>query len=272
MVSRLAGIENTRAIVLKHGDFSQLAEDYSKYRPGYSPFVLDALMSLARPEGEKPVIADVGAGTGIWTRHMLPGGSAVTAVEPNDAMREQGIMKTEREQDGITWVAGSAEATTLPDSSCDIVTMASSFHWADFDVAVREFNRILRPGGVFMALWNTRYIESNPVLVDIEDELKRLVPDMKRVSSGRSEFCESLFEMLKGRSEFEDVMYLEGRHSEQQSLERYIGLWRSVNDVRVQAGPERFEQFIEYIKDTLAGVEYINADYMTRAWIARKRS
>ena len=61
--------------------------------------------------------------------------------------------------------------------------MASSFHWPDFDAVVHALSRVLRPGGVFMALWNTRCHESNPLLVEIEDYLYALVPELKRVSS-----------------------------------------------------------------------------------------
>ena len=192
----------------------------------------------------------------------------VIAVEPNDAMREQG--EKANGNLNITWRKGSAEHTGLEAASADMACMASSFHWPDFDLAVREFHRILRPGGLFMALWNTRRYESNPLLVEIEDYLHTLVPGLRRVSSGRSEFCATLTERLKERSEFEDVLYLEGRHTEDQTPERYIGLWESVNDVRVQAGEERFGQFIDYIRERTANVPVIRAEYLTRAWIARK--
>jgi hypothetical protein len=46
--------------------------------------------------------------------------------------------------------------------------MASSFHWADFELATKEFSRVLRKGGRFCALWNPRLIEVNPMLVEIE--------------------------------------------------------------------------------------------------------
>lgn len=31
---------------MQHGDFTALAENYAKYRPGYSPYILDALLGL----------------------------------------------------------------------------------------------------------------------------------------------------------------------------------------------------------------------------------
>lgn len=31
---------------MKHGDFTQLAENYALYRPGYSPFVRDVFLAM----------------------------------------------------------------------------------------------------------------------------------------------------------------------------------------------------------------------------------
>tara|TARA_A100001037_G_C15144143_1_gene635400 strand:+ start:1231 stop:1518 length:288 start_codon:yes stop_codon:yes gene_type:complete len=81
-------------------------------------------------------------------------------------MRSEGLAANEGL--GIRWLKGSAEDTGLPTSAFDICLMASSFHWAEFDVAMDEFARILRPGGLFVAFWNPRNIEANPLLVEIE--------------------------------------------------------------------------------------------------------
>ena len=122
--------------------------------------------------------------------------------------------------------------------------MASSLHWADFDKACDEFHRILRPGGVFVALWNPRFIEANPLLVEIEAQIARLKPDIRRVSSGRSGITERLTDMLSAKPQFAEVLYLEGRHSLCQTPQQYLGAWRSVNDLQVQLGPELFQQFL----------------------------
>src|SRR6202167_5557871 len=159
--------------MMKHGDFTGLAGDYAKCRPGYAPQVATAILGLLGRDTARVDAADVGAGTGIWTRILATRGlHSVVAVEPNDDMRGQGI-ETSRET-GVAWRKGSAEATGLPDGSVNLVTMASSFHWADFDKACDEFHRILRPHGIFVALWNPRYIEANPLLVEIEAQITRL--------------------------------------------------------------------------------------------------
>jgi ubiquinone/menaquinone biosynthesis C-methylase UbiE len=261
------------SVAMKHGDFTGLAGDYAKFRPGYSPQVATAILGYLTSHVGRPLAsidaADIGAGTGIWTRILAASGlRSVVAVEPNGDMREQG-METSRGT-AIEWRKGSAEATGLPDNSADLVSMASSFHWADFDKACDEFHRILRPAGVFVALWNPRFIEANPLLVEIEAQIAKLKPDIRRVSSGRSGITERLTDMLSGKPQFTDVLYMEGRHSLRQTPEQYIGAWRSVNDLQVQLGPELFRQFLDFTEQRIAGLQAIETTYVTRAWLARK--
>ena len=258
------------AQTLKAGDFTGLAKDYSQHRSDYCPSVLNALLGLLQKPTVEVDFVDVGAGTGIWTR-MVHGKdvNSATAVEPNDDMRANGL--TDSAGTGIRWLAGSAEQTGLPDACCDWLSMASSFHWADFNRATQEFHRLLRAGGRFTALWNPRLIEVNPLLVEIEAHLDTLRPNIKRVSSGRSGIAETLTEELGNSPYFDDVVYLEGRHVIAMTPERYLGAWRSVNDLRVQLGPEKFEAFLAFVDQRIAGLDVIEATYLTRAWSARRK-
>ena len=192
----------------------------------------------------------------------------VSAVEPNDDMRTHGI--NDSRGTTILWLASNAEHTGLTQSSCDWLTMASSFHWANFDLATAEFNRILRPGGWFTALWNPRLIEENPLLIKIEAHLNTLRPDLKRVSSGRSGITETLAEKLRESPYFEDVVYLEGRHVIEMSTDRYMGAWRSVNDLRVQLGSDGFNNFLDFFsflfQDSLRNTINITTLLTVRAW------
>ena len=254
---------------LKAGDFTGLAKDYAQHRPDYSPSVLNALLALLEEEKSEIDFVDVGAGTGIWTRMVYDAGvKSVKAVEPNDDMRSCGMAVSN--DIGINWVAGSAEATGLPPNSANWITMASSFHWADFDTAVKEFHRVLRPHGRFTALWNPRLIEMNPLLVEIEIHLEKLLPNLKRVSSGRSGITKTLSEKLWRSALFEDVIYIEGRHIIEMTPDRYIGAWRSVNDLQVQLGREKFDTFLNFVENRISTLETIEATYLTRAWSARR--
>jgi SAM-dependent methyltransferase len=254
---------------MKHGDFTGLAGDYAKFRPGYAPQVATAILGFLGKDPAQVDAADVGAGTGIWTRILARRGlHSVVAVEPNDDMRGQGI-ETSRDTK-VVWKKGSAEATGLADGCVDLLSMASSFHWADFDKACTEFHRALRPRGVFVALWNPRYIEANPLLVEIENEITQLKPDIKRVSSGRSGLTERLTDMLSAKSLFTDVLYLEGRHTNRQTPAEYLGAWRSVNDLQVQLGPDLFKKFLDFVSKRTEALTSIDTTYLTRAWAARR--
>lgn len=116
---------------MKHGDFTELAKFYVD-RPGYSLELLKMIKNhIMQEQGVESVCAaDVGAGTGKLTENLVQIGVKGYAVEPNDAMRAEGI-KLFAEKDTFVWSKGSAEMTALPDECVDWVLMGSSFHWAD---------------------------------------------------------------------------------------------------------------------------------------------
>ena len=257
-----------KASSLALGDFGRLAGHYSTSRPDYSSSVLNSLIGLLGTPVSRIDFADVGAGTGIWTRMVVAKGPRSSfAVEPNDEMRLAGL--ADSGNDGTTWSKGSAEATGLADQAFDWVTMASSFHWANFEDAVGEFNRILRPGGWFTAVWNPRLVSVNPLLVEIEEHIAELQPGIVRVSSGSSGVTQTLTKRLWGCGVFRDVVYTEGRHKIRMSPARYLDAWKSVNDLQAQLGPELFSRFLSYVEDKIRGLEEIEATYLTRAWSAQ---
>ncbi len=99
-------------------------------------------------------MADVGSGTGIFTRLLLDAGAKVFAVEPNEAMRRAAEGELAG-RPGFTSVAGTAERTGLPPQSVALVTCAQAFHWFDPANTRREFMRILAPAGWCALIWNT---------------------------------------------------------------------------------------------------------------------
>jgi SAM-dependent methyltransferase len=49
-----------------------------------------------------------------------------------------------------------ADHTGLDDHSVDTVVTAQAFHWFEHDAALAEIERILRPGGLLVCVWNVR--------------------------------------------------------------------------------------------------------------------
>jgi SAM-dependent methyltransferase len=161
--------------------FSDRAETYAKYRPGYPDEMLRFLQTLAAPPA---TVADIGSGTGILTRQLLKNGYAVWAVEPNEAMRTA----SERTLSGYPAgrsIDGTAEETTLEDRTVDLITCAQAFHWFDRAQARLEFSRILKSDGWIALLWNERQEEAAPIDRAYDNLLKAMASDYQNVSHRR---------------------------------------------------------------------------------------
>ena len=130
---------------------------------------------------------------------------------------------------------------------------------------------MLNDDGVFCALWNPRYIFDNPILVDIENKITELNPSVKRVSSGKSDFVENLTSKFNDNKYFNNLVFLESKHTKEMTTDQYIGAWLSVNDIQFQLGI-KFDSFIEYIRDKIKNEDMICASYLTRAWLVRKKN
>ena len=127
--------------------FTGKAEDYARFRPSYPEAAVDWL----RERTSGGAVADIGAGTGIFTRLLLRRFAPVCAVEPNAAMRAA----FRRFLPGTPCLDGSGEHTGLPGSSVELVTVAQAFHWLDEELFRREARRILRPDGKVAVIWNS---------------------------------------------------------------------------------------------------------------------
>src|SRR5690349_12791287 len=132
--------------------FSSRVDNYVLFRPGY-PFEVLELLKQECGLTSDSVIADIAFGTGIFTRMLLENGNRVYGVEPNADMRRAGE-RFLKNYSNFTSIAGTAEATSLPDHRVNIITAAQAAHWFDPEKARREFIRILKPKGWLVLIWN----------------------------------------------------------------------------------------------------------------------
>jgi SAM-dependent methyltransferase len=159
--------------------FSSRVGNYVRYRPGYPPEVVGLLQRECGFTTDS-VIADIGFGTGIFTRLLLENGNRVFGVEPNLDMRNAGE-EFLRNYPSFTSLEGTAEATPLGNQSVDFVTAAQAAHWFDLKEARREFQRILKPEGWVVLLWNERRLENTAFLHDYEQLLLRYATDYQEI-------------------------------------------------------------------------------------------
>lgn len=159
--------------------FSNRAENYAKYRPGYPAEVIAILKSECGLT-ERSSVADVGSGTGILSEVFLRNGNTVFAIEPNAPMRlfaERDLQKFPK----FVSIEATAEATALEPASVDFIVAGQAFHWFDREKAKLEFSRILKPRGWVVLIWNERRIDSSPFLRDYENLLLRYGTDYEKV-------------------------------------------------------------------------------------------
>ncbi len=135
------------------------AEKYSKFRTEYPKEFIDYLYEKVGITS-KSIIADIGSGTGKLSNKLLLKGSKVYSIEPNDDMRRIAENDLSRFSN-FTSINGTAENTTLQNSSVDFITVGTAFHWFDMEQFKKECQRILKPNGKVILVWISRPVNRN---------------------------------------------------------------------------------------------------------------
>lgn len=155
------------------------AEDYDRYRPPYPDELFDHLRRHV-PLGADDGIADVAAGTGIFTEKLARWGQRVHVVEPNEQMMALAKNRL-ADKPNCVFSDGVAEATGLPQHSVRLILAAQAFHWFDAENTKTEFMRIGVAGAYTGIVWNKRRTDS-PFGLGYEHILRRYGRDYLQVS------------------------------------------------------------------------------------------
>lgn len=239
------------------GDFTPQADAYARARPGYPRAMVTVLVKLMEL-GDGDAVAEIGAGTGIFTATLAGRGLRVTAIEPNAEMRSRAS-----EHEGITSQDGSFEETGLAEGSQSWIVAAQAFHWADPRRALPELHRILRPGGSLTVLWNNRDVASSDVLTMTREAIERLVPDFDEGYRARD-----WAEVLTSTSHFAAPYEMAVPHVVPMTVERYLDLWRSHNLLNSAAGAEGMRALLAELTERLDGLDTVDVPYICRCWTA----
>lgn len=243
-------------------DYSKLADAYLE-RPDYSNGAISKIMETCGIK-KGDAVCDIGAGTAHLTRHLAGLGLNVTAIEPNDNMRANGIQRTEG-MANVTWMEAVAEETKQKNACFDLVTFGSSFNVTDRLAAMKETYRILKPGGWFTCMWNHRDL-NDEIQSQIESIIQKQIPDYDYGSRR-----EDQTETIRESGLFDNIQYIEGTVNHEMSIDACVEAWRSHGTLERQS-KDKFMHIISEIKHYLFSlkVEKITIPYTTRAWVAQK--
>jgi len=244
-------------------DYTTLADAYLK-RPDYAEAAIDAMLSIAGAE-KGDSFCDVGAGVAHLTIMLASRGLDVVAVEPNDAMRANGIQRTE-DLANVSWHEGTGEVTGQAANAFDMVTFGSSFNVCDRQQALKETARILKPRGWFACMWNHRNLD-DPIQSRIEAIIKERVEGY-----GYGTRREDQTAVIDASALFGAVVHLDARVIHEQSIEECLEAWRSHATLERQAGA-KFHEVISAIDEYLQSLETssIQIPYSTNIWVAQLR-
>jgi ubiquinone/menaquinone biosynthesis C-methylase UbiE len=93
-------------------------------------------------------IADIGCGTGIYTRELCAKGALVTGVDISPEMLAIAAEKTGEYSAQVNFVEGDAASLPFDDNSFDMVFSITAMEFFEQPrICLHEMHRILRPGG-----------------------------------------------------------------------------------------------------------------------------
>jgi len=215
--------------------FSNKAQNYIDYRPSYPMGVADLIFDKM----DKPVIVDIGSGTGKLSKLCVERCETLYAVEPNRQMRQ---FAEELLSHHINYVslAASAENTTLADASVDIITAAESYHWFDNEIAKKEFKRILKPNGYVFLIWNVFAGDAYEEEMNAISDFYRSKKQIGRAKIPHEQRAIALF----GKNSYEKA---ELDNSMLQDFDSFCGGWLSTS-FAPDKGTDDYKKFCEKAK------------------------
>lgn len=145
---------------MKRPDFSPIAADYARARPGYPPELFRYLASLVDP---RRLAWDCATGNGQAAHGLTEFFDRVIATDVSNEQIRHAVPHPK-----VEYRVAPSEASGLGDKSVDLVTVASALHWFDLEKFYAEIRRVVRPGGM-IAAWTYHIGHVDPPFGDVFD-------------------------------------------------------------------------------------------------------
>ena len=137
-------------------------EDQLTADPLYGSAVAFVLARM--PDLQRATVLEIGCGRGQMCALFASKGATVVGVDLNadvllDANRAATSLSVPRQ---CHFIRGTAESIPLSDSCADVVYSRSTLQYMDHQTALREIQRVLKPGGTLVLIENLPF---NPIIL-----------------------------------------------------------------------------------------------------------
>lgn len=240
--------------------FSDRVQHYIKYRPDYPPEVISYLRQEAGLSKDS-IVADIGSGTGIFTKHLLNLGCKVYAIEPNQEMREAADTLL-KEYPNYVSINAPAQQTSLKDQEIDLIVCAQAFHWFNTQEAKAEFKRILKDTGQAALIWNNRIVNTDDFAKAYDQLLREKTADYNEVN--HQKLSDKDFSAFFKNGEYKKVVF-----PSFQEFDEVGFLGRANSSSYVPVGDEKFQQELKNVFNKHANNGTIKFHYNTEIYLGK---
>jgi ubiquinone/menaquinone biosynthesis C-methylase UbiE len=155
----------------------RLAEQYASGRPYYHPVMMERIAGYLQLNERVEHAVDVGCGTGLSSFALAAIAQKVTGFDVSAEMLASALLHPR-----VEYHMAPADDLPLQAASCDLMTLASVFHWLDRDAFLAEARRVLRPGAL-LVIYDSRFrgqMEGNPAFAGWHREYLERFPSPAR--------------------------------------------------------------------------------------------
>ena len=211
--------------------FNEKSEFYNKYRPKYSEELINYIVSSIN---KNDIIADIGCGTGIFTKQLVEKNCNVIGIEPNKEMYE----KARKNLPEIRLINATAENTTLDSNSVDVITIAQALHWFNIEEFTKEAKRILKQDGRIAIIYNS-IDDSKEIIKEFKQIHKMYCKQYNNHNRNLNELFESVFK--------EDYTLSNYYNNQRYTFEEFIGYSFSLS-YSLREDDEKYKEYVECLE------------------------